>query len=308
MTSNQLSVNNEAAETLRQMHKGQRRKLHWKNKWLIYNFYARCNVSMSRISPLFGVGKTLVHDVVYAWANLLCTCLAKFFSLPTRSQILRAYPKSVIRKFRRADICMLLDATEIRAEVASMKTVNAVLYSPYKHSSTIKWLAGCCPIGAVSHDMIGAGHGGYISDPIDTAVLKTLKCVPFGMAVNVAKGFLIENECALLGVGCVRPVKLLDGQAQQLAEDAALTQKVGKTRIVIEQKNGQMNFAWQRYICMALRTRAWLICGPWWSCGAMTPRYSVGRSCALWRATWRNLIWKFLKGFWPKTGQLGSKK
>ena len=110
----------------------------------------------------------------------------------------------------------------------------------YKHSSTMKWLAGCCPIGSVSEDMIGAGHGGSISDPVAAAVSRTLKCVPFGMAVEVDKGFLIENECALLGINCVRPMKLLDGQAQQSAEDAALTQKVGKTRIVVEQKNGQM--------------------------------------------------------------------
>ena len=88
--------------------------------------------------------------------------------------------------------------------------------------------------------MICAGHGGSISDPVATAVSKTLKCVPFGMAVEVDKGFLIENECALLGINSVRPMKLLDGQAQQSAEDTVLTQKVSKTRIVIEQKNGQM--------------------------------------------------------------------
>ena len=117
-----------------------------------------------------------------------------------------------------------------------MKTVNAVLYSPYKHSSTMKWLAGCCSIGSVSEDMIGAGRGRSISDLVATAVSKTLKYVPFGMtmAVEVDKGFLIENECALLGINCVRPMKLLDGQAQQSAEDAALTQKVGKARIVVE--------------------------------------------------------------------------
>ena len=95
--------------------------------------------------------------------------------------MLRAYPKSVIKKFGRAHIYLLLDATEIRAQVASMKTVNAVMYSPYKHSSTMKWLAGCCPIGSVSEDMIGAGHGGSISDPVATAVSRTLKCFPFGM-------------------------------------------------------------------------------------------------------------------------------
>ena len=56
------------------------------------------------------------------------------------------------------------------------------------------------------------------------------------MKVEVNKDFLIENEGALLGIGCVRPMKMIDGQAKQLAEDAALTQKVGKSRITTEQK------------------------------------------------------------------------
>ena len=52
--------------------------------------------------------------------------------------MLRAYPKSVIKKFGHANIFKLLDATEIRAEVVSMKTVNAILYSAYKYGSTMK--------------------------------------------------------------------------------------------------------------------------------------------------------------------------
>ena len=133
---------------------------------------------------------------------------------------------------------MLLDATEIGAETASMKTVKAVLYSAYKHGSTVKWLAACDPIGVVADPMTGLGHGGSISDPVATAVSEMLKVVLFGMAVEVDKGFLIENECAMLGVGCVRPLKMMDHQRQQSAEDAALTQKIGKMRIVIEQCNG----------------------------------------------------------------------
>ena len=70
--------------------------------------------------------------------------------------MLRAYPKSFIKKFGRANIYLLLDATEIRAKVAFTKTVNAALYLRYKHNSTMKWLTGCCPIGSVSEDMIGA--------------------------------------------------------------------------------------------------------------------------------------------------------
>ena len=63
-----------------------------------------------------------------------------------------------------------------------------------------------------------------------------LHTVPCGSKVEVNKGFLIENECTLLGIGCVRPMKIVDGQKLQSGEDAALTQKVGKTRIVIKQK------------------------------------------------------------------------
>ena len=118
---------------------------------------------------------------------------------------------------------MLLDATKIGAEVASMKTVNAVLYSAYKHGSTYKWLAACDLIGPVVNRMVGTGH---------TAVSDILGVVPHGMSVEVGKGFLIENECALRGIGCVRPMKLMDNQTQQSSVDAALTQKVGKSRIV----------------------------------------------------------------------------
>ena len=223
--------------------RGRKRKLHWKTEWLVYCFYARCNMSMKRISAFFGIGATLVHDIVYAWANLLCITLEKFFPTPTRSQMLRAYPKSIIKKFGHANIFLMLDATEIAAEVASMKTVNAILYSAYKHNSTMKWLAGCCPIGSMWNESIGIGHGGSISDPIATAVSQILDAIPFGMAVEVDKGFLIENECALLGIVSIRPMKMLDRQKQQSKPDVGLTQKVGKSRIVIEQCNGQMKEA-----------------------------------------------------------------
>ena len=61
--------------------------------------------------------------------------------------------------------------------ICSWRCNGDPMYSPYKHSSTMKWLAGCCPIGLVSEDMIGAGHCGSISDPVATALSKTLKRV-----------------------------------------------------------------------------------------------------------------------------------
>ena len=113
---------------------------------------------MKRISALFGIGTTLVHDIVYAWANLLCITLGKMFPVSTRSQLYRAYPKSLLKKIGHANIFLLLDATELRAQVASMKTVNAILYSAYKHNSTMKLLAACNPIGCVADAFIGKGQ------------------------------------------------------------------------------------------------------------------------------------------------------
>ncbi|KAL7552028.1 hypothetical protein ACHAWF_017126 [Thalassiosira exigua] len=219
---------------------GPQRKLSWKTEWLVYNFYVHANMKMRRVGALFGISPWLVHNIVYAWANLLCITLDKFFPAPSRSQMLRAYPKSAIKKFGHANIFLMLDATKIYTDVASMKTVNAILYSAYKHNSTLKWLAGCCPIGSFHKDSIGDAHGGSISDPFATRVSKILESIPFGMAVEVDKGFMIENDCALLGIICIRPMKKLEKQTQQSKEDTALTQKVGKTRIVIEQGNGRM--------------------------------------------------------------------
>ena len=109
---------------------------------------------MARTAKLFCISTTLVHDIVYAWANLLCVTLEKFFPVPTRSQMLRAYPKSVIKKFGHVNLWQMLDATEIGTCIASMKTVNAILYLPYKHGSTCKWLAACDPIGYMANDML----------------------------------------------------------------------------------------------------------------------------------------------------------
>lgn len=116
--------------------RGRKRSLDWKTEWLVYCCYVKCGMNMEQIIPFFGIGQTKVHNIVYAWANVLCLALREFFPTPTRSQMLRAYPQSMIRKLGHAKIFMLLDATEWFADVASMKSVNAILFSHYKHNST----------------------------------------------------------------------------------------------------------------------------------------------------------------------------
>ena len=64
---------------------------------------------------------------------MLYVTLETFFLVPTRSQMLQTYPRSIIKKFCPADMFLLLDAIELDAEVASTKMVNTILHSVYKH-------------------------------------------------------------------------------------------------------------------------------------------------------------------------------
>eukprot|EP00978_Attheya_sp_CCMP212_P011551 scaffold28544_cov78-Attheya_sp.AAC.2 len=100
------------------------------------------------------------------------------FPTPTQSQMLRTYNESVIRKFGKAHIFMLMDATEITAKKASMKLVNSALYSAYKHNSiALKWLTGMDTIGTSWHNLIprGGWYPGSVSDIVMMSVTKSLE-------------------------------------------------------------------------------------------------------------------------------------
>lgn len=129
--------------------------------------------------------------------------------------------------------------TQARTETPHSTDTHATMYSDYKHYDSMKFLAGCDPIGCTFDGSLPKdAHGGSLSDPVETEKTGILDCIPYGFLVEVDKGFLIDNLCAELGVGCVRPTKKFKNQTLQSAEDTALHQKVGNSRIVIEQVNG----------------------------------------------------------------------
>ena len=67
------------------------------------------------------------------------------------------------------------------------------MYLPYKGHLMLKWLTSCDPIGSMAGTATSKMHGGLISDPLATYASDILKVVPFGSALKLDKGFLIEN-------------------------------------------------------------------------------------------------------------------
>ena len=209
-----------------------------KKEYLVFSVYAHCGFTEEAIAPLFGVHPTTVHNIIYAWSNLLDDIFSAWFPAPTRSQLLRSYPISLYRKWGDCRMHHLLDACEIHSQDAARLAVHAALFSTYKNHCTLKFLAGCDGIGTTWWDLIPDGFPGAITDPIMTVETKYLLNCPFGMDIETDKGFIVDNEGAKVGTGIKRPQKFLKSQVQQLAEDTVHTEKVGNTRIPIEQLNG----------------------------------------------------------------------
>ena len=219
---------------------GQQRKLDWKTEWLVYNVYCHCGWTQEQVAPLFGLkSPTLVGDIIYAWANFLADSLATMFPPPTRSQLLRAYPLRMLTTFGHALIMLLLDATEVYTQDPEPLDVHAALRSDYKDRETEKILCGCDPIGCSWDEAISDGFPGAITDATEAEISAILNTVPFGMAVETDKGILVDIDCWLRGIWLVRPQKKLKLQTQQSVHDTGCTQKVGNSRIVVEQLNGQ---------------------------------------------------------------------
>lgn len=88
------------------------------------------------------------------------------------------------------------------------------------------------------YNKIKDGNGGRASDVMMTDHTGILRLIPFGHTGKMDKGFPVDNIAAREGVIIDRPQKRRQNQKQQSAIDTAQTQKIGNTRIIIENVNG----------------------------------------------------------------------
>ena len=183
-----------------------------------------------------------MSNIFHEWAQVLDDALCEMFPRPTREQMLRAYPDRLIEADGHARCYMLLDAFEIFAQSSSNPNVGSSEHSDYKKHTTVKFLGATDPIGCSWKYTVPDGNPGKASDVLMTADTKILRQVPFGGTCKVDKGFVVDNEAAEEGVLLDRPQKRLKKQKQQSSVDTSQTQKIGNTRITVENVNGELKF------------------------------------------------------------------
>ena len=114
------------------------------------------------------------------------------------------------------------------------------MHSDYKKHCTLKELGGTDVIGCPWYGTIPDGNPGRASDVSMTADTKILRQVPFGCTAKVDKGFIVDNIAIAEGIHIDRPQKRQKKQKQQSTVDTSQTQKVGNTRIIVENVNGEL--------------------------------------------------------------------
>ena len=212
----------------------------YKDDYLAFCIYVRAGPTQEFAAALCGIGGSHMSDIFYAWANVLDEGLREIFPRPTRSQMLQAYPLRFIEADNSARTFMLLDAFEVFAQSSSNPHVRNATHSDYKKHSTVKCLGGCDPIGCPWNNSITEGRVGRASDTFFTISSKILREVPCGWTAKVDKGFPVDNEAVKDGVKIDRPAKRKRNQVKQSSVDTSQTQKIGNTRIVVENVNGEM--------------------------------------------------------------------
>ncbi|KAL7534641.1 hypothetical protein ACHAXR_006013 [Thalassiosira sp. AJA248-18] len=217
-----------------------RNGMRWKDDYLAYCIYVRAGTTQAFAATLVGICVTRMSDIFHEWSQVLEEALVEMFPRPTRSQMLRAYPSRFIEADGHSRCSMLLDASEIFVQQSSNTNVASSTHSDYKGHTTVKFLGACDPIGCVPAKFISEDNPGRAGDGLITKHSNILHEVPFGHTVKVDKGFLIENDAAALGVHVDRPQKRLQKQVQQSTVDTSQTQKVGNTRIIVENVNGEL--------------------------------------------------------------------
>ena len=149
---------------------------------------------------------------------------------PDRNDIQWNLPANFRKYYPRCSI--IIDCSEIFIETPSSLDVAAMCWSNYKHHSTIKYLIGITPNGAISY--ISDSYGGRASDIFIVNNSGFLNFLQPGDQVMADRGFKIQDtlnfyQCTL----CIPPSKHTN--LQMTKEDVAKTSKIANVRIYVKQ-------------------------------------------------------------------------
>ena len=178
----------------------------------------------------FKISGALASSIFTTWIKLMSKELSWLIVWPDINIIRRNLP-AMFRKYY-PDCCIIIDCSELFIETPSSLDVAAMCWSNYKNHSTIKYLLGITPNGAIS--FLSDCYGGRASDIFIVNNSNFLQHLQPGDQVMADRGFKIQDtlsfhQCTL----AILPSKHTNLQMRKT--DVIKTSTIANVRIYVEQ-------------------------------------------------------------------------
>ncbi|XP_064475409.1 uncharacterized protein LOC135389276 [Ornithodoros turicata] len=160
-------------------------ELHINDKLLLFLMKLKHGLPFSCLGALFGVHRTTAAKAFKAVLFHLCATTKSWLFWPSRAAIKATMPPSFRHLY--PDCRLIIDCTELKAEMPDGVRAQNMWYSHYKGTYAIKYLIGIAPNGLVT--FLSPGFGGRASDPSVTVESGLLPRLEPGDLVLADKGF-----------------------------------------------------------------------------------------------------------------------
>ena len=178
----------------------------------------------------FGISEALVSRIFTTWIKLIKVELSWLIVWPERRIIRRNLPE-VFRKYY-PRCCVVIDCTEFFVAIPSSLEAAALLWSNYKHHSTIKVLIGITPNGLIS--FVSDCYGGRATDKHIVENSSFLQFVQPNDQIMADRGFKIAEMLAFYQCSLAIPPSKC-GELQMSKEQVKNTSQIANARIYVEQ-------------------------------------------------------------------------
>jgi len=209
--------------------KGRNRKLCPIDEFLLVMARLRAGLFETDLAYRFGVSQSTVSRIWITWINFIYLQFQTIPLWPTRAMINADMPECFRKMYPSTRV--ILDATEIRVEKPGLPMLQQATFSNYKSTNTYKVLVGISPSGVIT--FVSNLYAGSISDKELTRCSGILGKLEPGDSVMADRGFDIQEDLALLGVGLNIP-PFLKGKSQLSESELVETRRIASIRIHVE--------------------------------------------------------------------------
>ena len=193
----------------------------------------RLNLRLEDLSYRFGTSISTTNDVFHRWIDIMHHHLKFLIKWPTQ-ETCRANMPQIFKALYPHTRC-IIDCSEIFSERPCSYQARAQTYSNYKKHSTVKFLVGITPCGAIS--FLSKCWGGRATDKCITMNSGFLRLLDPGDVVLADRGFDIGDDIAIHGAKLEIPT-CTRGKKQLSMEEVKYTKQIAKVHIHVKRVIG----------------------------------------------------------------------